>query len=453
MTESVTPRTPRLRTIALASGAGTSLEFYDFSLYATATALVFNQVFFIVKDPWFGDFLGFVTLAVGYFMAPLGAIFFGHLGDRLGRRRTLVLTFSIMGVATLLMGLLPGYRVLGVTAPVLLLILRLVHGFSRGGEVGGAALLAIEHAPAHKKGLYGSFVALGSPIGAGLATLAFMLLLQFFTLPQIVAGAWRIPFFAGAIIIFIGMYTRLHVTETPAFERMQKSHTLERRPLLAVLRESWRRVLLAAGVNLGFNAFMFILFTFLLAYGTQPVSAGGLGFARQSLVVATLVGCVAHALTILISSLLSDRIGAKPVMLVGGILMVLWTFPLMLLFTYGGLFGAQSGLVIGFALAGVFFGPLFTLFAHLFTPSQRYSGIGIGYQVGAALGGGISPLIANRLIAATHSALSVSIYLAIVMALSVICLALLPDAYRGRRAGAEDLDASAEVPTRVGIAN
>jgi MFS family permease len=419
--------------IALASGAGTALEFYDFSLYATATALVFNQVFFIVKDPWFGTFIGFATFAVGYFMAPLGAILFGHLGDRIGRRRSLVLSFTVMGLATLVMGLLPDARMIGVTAPVLLLLLRLVHGISRGGEVGGAALLAIEHAPNSKRGLYGSFVALGSPVGAGLATLAFMLLLNGMGMKAIVAGGWRIPFLAGGVLIFVGLITRLTIDETPVFLQLRSEQKLEKRPLIAVLRENWRRVLLAAGVNLGFNAFTFVLFSFLLSYGSEPPSAHGLGINRNTLVLATLIGCVLHAATILTASILADHFGAKRIMLIGGVLLGAWAYPMMLMFRTADPALASLAMIIGFAFGGLFFGPMLTLFAHLFTPAQRYSGIGIGYQVGAALGGGVSPLIANRLIAATGSPLSVSAYLTIIMALSILCLALLPDAYHPRR--------------------
>ena len=395
---------------------------------------MFNQVFFVVKDPWFGTFLGFVTFAVGYFMAPLGAILFGHLGDRIGRRRTLVLSFTIMGLATLVMGLLPDYHTIGVTAPILLLILRLVHGISRGGEVSGAALLAIEHAPKNRHALYGSFVALGSPIGGGIATLAFMLVLNLMGLPAVVAGGWRIPFIAGAVLIFVGLYTRLTVTETPVFTKMRDENKLVKRPLAAVLRESWRRVLLAAGVNVGFNAFIFVLFTFLLSYGSEPTSAHGLGMDRNALVSAVLIGCAFHAATIFVACLLADRYGCKHVMMVGAVVLTAWAYPMMMLFDTGDAGLATLAMVVGFSLAGVFFGPIFTLFTHLFTPAQRYSGVGIGYQVGAALGGGISPAIANRLITATGSGLSVSAYLVIIMLVSIVCLALLPDVYNPGKA-------------------
>ncbi|MCD7100947.1 MFS transporter [Pseudoclavibacter sp. 13-3] len=419
--------------LALASGVGTALEFYDFALYATATSLVFNKVFFVVDDPWFGTFLGFVTFAVGFLMAPIGAVVFGHLGDRIGRRNTLIATFTLMGGATLLMGLLPSHATIGVAAPLLLLFLRLVHGVARGGEVGGAALIAIEQAPAKHRGLYGSFVTLGSPVGAGLANLSFLLILL---LPNeaVIGWAWRIPFLLGGLVLVVGLVTRLHVDETPVFKQLQSERKVAKRPVADVLGHSWGRVLGAAGVMFGFNAFQYVLFTFLLSFGSEPVAQHGLGLARNALVTGTLLGCLGHAIAIAVASVLSDRVGRKPVILTGAIGLALYAFPMFSLFTAGSASEAAAAIVIGLTLAGIMFGPMLTWFAQLFAPAQRYTGIGLGFQIGAALGGGFSPLIANRLLAATGTTVSISIFLVAAMVLSLVCIVVLPEQHASSRA-------------------
>ena len=414
--------------IVVASGIGSVFEFYDFALFATATSLVFNKVFFIVPDPWFGVFLGFVTFAVGFLMTPIGAIVFGHLGDRIGRRRTLMVTFTMMGAASVLMGLLPDYHTIGLASPVLLLVLRLVNGLSRGGETGGAALLAIEHAPAHHRGLFGSFPALGSPLGAGLAILAFMPVLR---LPedQLIAWGWRIPFLLGGLLMIIGLVARYLVDETPVFEELKEHKSLSQHPMGDLFRLSAGRLLGGAGVMLGFNAFMYVLFTFLLSYGAEPVTAHGLGLPRTALTTAVLAGCGAHALMIILSCIISDHVGRRPVILAGAILLALYAFPLFMLFRGGGVRGAQVATVIGFALTGVMFGPILTYLSQLFPAAQRYSGVGLSFQIGAAIGGGLSPLIANRLLAATGTPLSISIYLLVMVAVSIVCLVVLPERY------------------------
>ncbi|GAA3937899.1 MFS transporter [Pseudoclavibacter caeni] len=426
--------------LAVASGAGTALEYYDFALYATATSIVFNQVFFVVDDPWFGAFLGFVTFAVGFLMAPVGAVVFGHLGDRIGRRRTLVATFTLMGVATVLMGLLPDYHTIGVTAPVLLLILRLAHGIARGGEVGGAGLLSIEQAPTGRRGIYGSFVTLGSPIGAGLANLMVLAILAF-PADVVVAGLWRVPFLLGGLVLIIGLITRLHVDETPVFQRLQDTETVSPHPLADAVRANGGRILTAAGVVFGFNAFQFVLFSFLLSYGSEAVDDHGLGLSRSMLIVGTLLGCLAHAAAILVGSMISDRVGRRPVIATGAIALAAYAIPMFPLFRAGGTgtsadpAGALAAMVIGFTLSGIMFGPVVTWFAQLFPAARRYTAVGLAFQLGAAFGGGFSPLIANRLLAATGSTLSISLYLIVVMVLSLVCVALLPE----RAAEVDDL--------------
>lgn len=420
------PEREHLGRLALASGVGTSLEFYDFAVYGTATALVFNKIFFVSDDPWFGAFVGFAGFAVGVLVAPLGAILFGNIGDRLGRKRALVITFLLMGAATLAMGLLPDYYAIGVAAPILLVVLRMIHGLSRGGEVGGAALLAVEHAPPLRRGLYGSFVTLGSPIGALLANLSFTLVLLM-PMEDVVAWGWRIPFIAGGLVLVVGIWARRNVSETPVFQELATSReSLERSPFVRVVRENWRRILLAAGAHLGVNANMFILFTFLLSYASEP-APNGLGLARSSLVNGSLIGIAAHAVAIVISCRLTDRLGRKPVMLVGAVACFVYAYFLFVLVDTGRMGVVVGAMAVGFFLTGILYGPILTYFTELFSPQLRYSGVGLGYQLGAVLGGGLSPMVANRLVAITGTSMSVSFYLMALLAVTIACLIALPE--------------------------
>lgn len=425
--------------IALASGVGTSLEFYDFALYGTATALVFNQVFFISEDPWFGTFMGLATFAIGFLMAPVGAVLFGWVGDRFGRKTSLMLTFMSMGVATLLMGLLPSYLAIGIAAPLMLIVLRMFHGLSRGGEIGGAAVLAAEHAPAHRRALYGSFVALGSPLGMLMANMAFSLVL-FLPMDKVVDWGWRLPFLFGGLVFVIGLWVRRGVHETPVFEALQDERATaagaglpaQRTPFSRAVRENWKSLLLAAGVNLGLNANMFILATFMLSYATAPAPRG-LGLARQAIVNGSVMGLVAHALTILIGCWLADRYGRKVVMMPAAVAALAYALVMFRIADIGTVAAVNVAVLIGFTITGFLFGPLITYFTELFTPEQRQSGMGIAYQVGAVLGGGLSPLIANRLVAATGHSTSVGWYLGALLSIAVVCLAVLPETAPVRR--------------------
>ncbi|WAP59103.1 MFS transporter [Streptomyces sp. S465] len=426
-TAAAPPRTGIVR-IAMASGVGTSLEFYDFAIYGTATTLVLTDTFFQTGDAWFGTFLGLATFAIGFLMAPLGAAGFGWLGDRYGRRFALLLTFIGMGAATVLMGLLPTYAQIGVTAPLLLVVLRMAHGLFRGGETGGAAALAIEHAPDQKRARYGVFVALGSPVGNILANLAFTAVL-FLPDSSVESWGWRLPFLAGGIAIVIGIWIRRGVAESPVFQQMvrEEGETLRnRRPVADVFRSNWRRVLLAAGVNIGLNSCTFALATFMMSYATSA-APDGLGLPRQDVVNASTLGLVVHAAANVLGAWASDRFGRRPVMSAGALaslVAVLVVFPLAGTGSMGAL---TAALALGFATTGILFGPMYTFFTELFPRDQRQSGMGIAFHLGAVLGGGISPLIANRIVAATGNAVNVGYYLAGTCVLSLACLMALPE--------------------------
>ncbi|WP_055474435.1 MFS transporter [Gordonia sp. HS-NH1] len=412
------PRRERTTRVAVASGVGTIMEFYDFAIYGTATALVFNKIFFNVDDPWFGTFLGFATFAVGFVMAPIGALIFGHFGDRFGRRKALTAAFLLMGGSTLAMGVLPDYQAIGIVAPIILIFLRMVHGISRGGEIGGAALLAAEHAPAHRRGLYGCFVTLGSPVGGILANLSFALVLLM-PMEQVLAWGWRIPFLIGGVVLAIGVWTRSRVSETPDFVESKRAEE-NSPPAFAVLRQNWRRVALAAGINVGQNCYAFLLFTFMLSFLTE--TDPGRGFERSPVVLGSTLALACHAATVVLGSHLSDRLGRKTVIGFGMVTSLLFAPILFWVTASGSLAACITVISIGFALTGFVYGPMLTTFAELFPITQRYSGIGIGFQVGAVLGGGLAPMIANRIVSATGSVIPVGIYAAALMAISLCCL-------------------------------
>ncbi len=423
--------------IAVATGVGTALEFYDFALYGTATALVFNQIFFISEDEWFGTFMGLATFAVGFLMGPFGAGLFGWVGDRFGRKVSVLITFMSMGLATLLMGLLPGYHAIGLAAPILLVVLRMVHGLARGGEIGGAAVLAIEHAPARRRAVYGSFVALGSPIGMLMANMAFSLVL-FLPMATVVDWGWRLPFLFGAIVLALGVWARRGVSETPVFRALkadERAHAGRSLPLARAVRQNWRSMVLAAGVNLGLNANMFILATFMLSYATAEPPRG-LGLARQAIVNGSVLGLLAHAAAIIIGCWLADRFGRKVVMIPAAVAALGYALVMFRIADIGTVAAVNTAVLIGFAITGFLFGPLMTFFTELFSPEQRQSGMGVAYQIGAVLGGGLSPMVANRLVAATGSSMSVGWYLAALLTVTVACLVVLPETAPVRRARA-----------------
>jgi MFS family permease len=412
----------------MAAGVGTSLEFYDFSIYGTAAALVFGEVFFETGNAWFGTFMSLSTFAIGFLMAPLGAALFGSIGDRRGRKVALFAAFVLMGVATLAMGLLPSYAAIGIAAPILLVLLRLCHGLARGGENAGAAVFAIEHAPIGRRGLYGSFVAIGSPVGIILANLAFALVLL---LPDesVNSWGWRIPFLIGGLVVVVGLWVRKGVTESPAFQKMAASEAGQgpaRMPIKDVLRTNWRRVVLTAGVNIGLNASTFALATFMLSYATADAPEG-LALPRQPIVNGSLIALLCHAFFNIASAWLSDRLGRRPVMLAGAVLSLASALAMFHISSAGTVTAVNTAVIVGFSATGILFGPMYTYFAELYPEEQRQSGLGLGFHIGAVLGGGISPLIANRIISATHDALVVGYYLAALLVISLICLLCLPE--------------------------
>lgn len=423
------PSPTQTRRLAIGAGAGTSLEFFDFSIYTVASALIFPQIFFSGDtDPWFASFMSLATYTLGYVVAPAGAILMGWYGDKHGRRKAMLITFFLMGGATVLMGLLPTYSSIGIAAPLLLVLLRLVHGFSRGGELGGASVLAVEHAPLPQRAAYGAFVALGSPLGAALANLSFVLV---FYLPAevVTSWAWRIPFLLGGLVLVLGMWARKRLEESPVFEALKAEKTdvqIAKIPVWNLIRDNWRRLLLASGANMGLNAVMFVLAGFMLSYAASPAPKG-LGLEIKSVLWCTLPGLALHAATVVAGARLSDRLGRKPVMLTATVAIMVYMLLMFPIAQTGTLFAWSVAVAVGFTLTGFLFGPLITYLTELFTPEQRQSGAGIAYQVGAVLGGGLSPAIANRLIEWTGAESTVGYYLAAGLVVTLVCLLVLPE--------------------------
>jgi metabolite-proton symporter len=384
---------PSIRLVALASLVGTSIEWYDFFLYNTAAALVFNFLFFPTFDPFAGTMLAFGTYAVGFAARPIGAIVIGHYGDKVGRRSMLVLTLMMMGIATVLVGLLPTYQRIGVWAPVLLIVLRLVQGFGVGGQWGGAVLMTVEHAPAGKRGFYGSWPQIGVPAGLLTSTIVFSL---FSKLPpdQFLAWGWRIPFILSLALVAVGLLIRLKILETPSFTKIKETRSVSRQPVLEVLQKYPKQVLQAAGARCAENGAFYIYSAFMLVYATQHSHIN-----RNVALNGIMIASACEFIAVPAYGALTDRIGRRPVYMFGAIMTAVLAFPLFWLFD------TRSTPLVTLALLLVFlcshapmYAPQGAFFSELFGTSVRYSGASLGAQLSAAVAGGFSPLIATALL-------------------------------------------------------
>lgn len=407
---------PGLPRIAAATSIGTAIEYYDFTAYAVATGIVFNRVFFPEVDSLVGTLLAFVVFFTGFLARPIGGILAGHFGDRMGRKRMLIATVLTMGAATVLVGALPTYDQIGVAAPVLLLVLRLLQGLAAGGEWGGSALVAVEHAPPHRRGLYGSWSMAGIAAGGLLSTAAFALLGG---MPEeaFLSWGWRLPFLASAVLIVVGFWVRRSISEPAAFREAQQRNTVVRLPLTELLRTSWRTVLLGIGVSIGYNAFVYLVFTFALAYGTQQLE-----LPRQLILNAVVVGLLAQLPSIVFAAVLSDRIGRIRVMVTGGVFMAVDAFVFFALMDTRQTAAVFVTVALAYIGAALMYGPLAACFAEAFPVRVRYSGVSLCYQLGASLGGGLTPTVLTLLLLGTGTVLSASFYISALALLAVGCL-------------------------------
>ncbi|MFD3927694.1 MFS transporter [Streptomyces sp. NPDC058614] len=433
----------QLRRAVTSSFLGSVIEYYDFLLYSTASAVVFAHVFFSNLSPVAGTLASFTTFATGYLARPLGGIIFGHFGDRLGRKRMLVVTMSLMGVASFLIGVLPTYGQAGTLAPVLLLLLRIVQGVAVGGEWGGAVLLSAEHAT-KRRGLWASFTNAGAPAGMALSTVVLSLTSGAVGEEAFLSWGWRIPFLLSVVLLAVGLFVRLRVTETPVFaeaEKKQESTPRRTLPLFDVLRNHPRVLLLGIGVGLSAFVFQGTITTYIISYAVQG------GFARQTVLNSLAVSSALAMFGIIGWSALSDRLGRRPVVMAGALAVGAFSFALFPLVDTGSTALLVLALVVGQSLVHpMMYGPLAALYTELFSTRSRYTGASLGYQV-AGLGAGFAPLIFTEVQAdaGEGATLIISSIIAAFCLGTVVCLALLGETSRTDLAGVS-ADSSAPLP-------
>lgn len=410
-----------IRRVVLASFIGTTIEWYDFFLYGTAAALVFNTLFFPTLDPLAGTLSSYGTFAVGFVARPIGGIVFGHFGDRLGRKSMLVWSLMLMGVATALIGVLPTYASIGMWAPVLLVLVRFVQGIGIGGEWGGAVLMAVEHSSAHRRGLNGSWPQMGVPAGLLLSTGVFALFSSRLTEAQFLSWGWRVPFLLSVLLIGIGMFIRLRLLETPVFAQLKDAGGASTAPLLEVLRDHPRELLVGMGMRFSQNVLFYIFTVFVLSYGEKT-----LGYHKSTMLLGVATGALVGLFTIPLFGALSDRMGRRPVYLMGAVLSLLYAFPFFWILGRGPGFVALA-IVLGLNVGqDMMYGPQAAYFSELFAARVRYSGASLVYQLTSVFSGGLAPIIATLLLA-RYGSLAVAGYMAAACLLTVVATFYAPE--------------------------
>lgn len=411
---------------ALSSFIGTAIEWYDFFLYGTAAALVFPQLFFPKSDPLIGTLQAFATFTLGFVARPFGGMIFGHYGDKIGRKSMLIMTLMIMGIATALIGLLPTYESIGVWAPILLIVLRLLQGIGVGGEWGGAALMSVEHAQKGKRGFYGSWTQMGVPGGLLLSTAVFTI---FSSLPekQFLTWGWRIPFLVNILLIGVGLFIRLRVMETPAFQKVKETGTEARLPILEVLRAHPKQVLQAMGARFAENGTFYIFSVFVLTYTTEQ-----LGMPKSMVLNGVTIATAVEFIAVPLFGALSDCIGRRPVYMGGAAFTALFAFPFFWLLDTKSTFFTWLAIVIALALGhAAMYGPQAAFLSELFGTRVRYSGVSIGYQLASVFAGGLAPLIATSLIAWTGgNPWAVAVYLIFMCLVTLISVYWTSETYQ-----------------------
>ena len=388
-----------MRKVALTSLAGTSIEWYDFFIYGTAAAIVFPKAFFPQDlPPMVLLIISFSTFAVGFIARPVGGIIFGHFGDRVGRKRTLVVALMMMGAATTLIGLLPTYATIGIAAPLALVLLRFIQGLAIGGQWGGAMLLVTESAPANKRGWYGAYAQAGAPVGVILANLAFIGVSMNMSDEAFMSWGWRLPFLASIVLIGVSLFVQLRLEDTEAFKTLKAAQgepddtqVVARSPVIQAFRKYPRTIMLAAGAFLSVQVTFYILIAFTVAYGLNSPTVD---LSREAMLTAVLIGSAVMVPTQFYFSGLSDRMGRKTIYRWGAILTGLWGFALFPLIDTGSLPLITLGLSLGLAFLGMQYGPQAAYFTELFSTEVRYSGASLGYQIGAIVGGALAPTLA-----------------------------------------------------------
>ena len=414
-----------MRRAAIAGFIGSLMEWYDFFLFGTASALVFGKLFFPSISPAAGTLASFATFAVGFISRPIGAILFGHVGDRIGRKYALLATALIMGLGTLAIGLLPAYGSIGVWAPVLLVVLRLLQGLGIGGEWGGASLVALEHAAAGRRGLIGSLPQMGSPMGLLLSTLAFAVVDRMDP-DSFAAWGWRVPFLISAVFLLAAIYIRLNVEETPAFLRARAAGEQAAVPIVALFRQYPKNIALATGARLADAVVFNVINVFGISYAARTLHVD-----RGTMLSGFVIAAGVEVLLLPLIGALSDRVGRRPVYLAGVILSGLFIFAYFPLLETGSTLLAWFAIVMALAVGtGLMFAIQSSFFSELFGTSVRYTGISIGYQLSALIGGAPSPLIASALVLWAGAWWPVAVYVCAVCALSAVCVYLAAETHR-----------------------
>ncbi|WP_055567219.1 MFS transporter [Streptomyces atriruber] len=434
--------------IVAASLVGTTIEWYDFFLYGSAAALVFNSLFFPSSDPLVGTLLSFLTYAVGFAARPLGGVVFGHYGDRMGRKKLLVISLLMMGGATFAMGLLPTHATIGVGAPVLLTVLRLVQGFALGGEWGGAVLLVSEHGGDKSRGFWASWPQAGAPGGNLLATGVLALLAAVQSEEAFLAWGWRVPFLLSGVLVMIGLWIRISVTESPVFLEARREAEAaaaaegaeEQPPVVEVFRKSWREVLTAIGTRFGENISYYILTAFVLVYVTVH-----LDLPKSDALNAVLIGSAFHFVTIPLWGALSDRMGRRPVTLIGALGMAGWAFAFFALVDSRSFPVISLAVTVGLLFHGAMYGPQAAFISELFDTKVRYSGASMGSQLASIIGGALAPIIAVELLKDYDSALPVALYMSAAAVVTAVTVHFARET-RGRDLTADETAAPAPHP-------
>jgi metabolite-proton symporter len=419
------PPPSSVRRVIVASLIGTSLEWYDFFLYGSAAALVFNTLFFSSFDPLIGTLLAFATFAVGFVARPIGGVMFGHYGDRIGRKNVLVMTLLLMGMATLLIGLLPTYASIGVAAPIILVTLRFLQGLGLGGEWGGAVLMALEHSNPRRRGLNASWPQVGVPMGNLLAAAVLGLMTVVLSDVAFLSWGWRVPFLLSGVLVIVGLWIRLTITESPLFAKLERSRTKARMPIIDVLRVYPRSLLTAIGARIGTDVAFYTFALFILTYVTSE-----LGLPRRTALTAVFIGSACQLVLIPLFGALSDRIGRRTVYLAGAVGATGWVFAFFALLDTRSTAAIIAAAVVALLLHAAMYGPQAAFIAELFSTRLRYSGASLGYQLAGVFGGALAPIIALSLLDRFGTPHAVSLYVVAALAITVLALAVAPETSR-----------------------
>ncbi|SEG98983.1 metabolite-proton symporter [Nonomuraea solani] len=402
-----------IKKIVAASLIGTTIEWYDFFLYGSAAALVFNTLFFPDSDPLTGTLLSFLTYAVGFVARPLGGLVFGHFGDRIGRKSLLVISLLLMGAATFLIGCLPTYETLGPAAALLLTTLRLVQGFALGGEWGGAVLIVSEHGDNARRGFWASWPQAGAPGGNLLATGVLAALAAWQSDEAFLAWGWRVPFLLSGVLVLIGLWIRLSISESPVFQQAPQE---ERAPIVGVLRHHSKDVVIAIGARLAENISFYLLTVFVITYAKQNK------IDNSTVLTAVLIASAIHFATIPMWGALSDRVGRRPIYLAGAAGIGVWIFAFFPLVDTGNFLAITAAVTVGLLFHGMMYGPQAAFFSELFGTRMRYTGVSIGAQLSAIVAGALAPIIAVALLREYASSVPISIYLGLAAVLTLVAV-------------------------------